>query len=255
MFYIREVFLLVPDKVSEFNEIFEELIFPMKIKSGAKIIGRWMTKGKAEVTIIWEYPNHEEYLKIEERVIKDEMYKQLQNRISNVDEFFIDTRKDYLSSFGEYTKTKPTITVSGYITNENQETLLVKTYWRADTWELPGGGVDEGETLDTALVREILEETGIQVELHGVSGVYSNGNTVSIVFRGKYAGGEPKTSKETKEVRFVKLDSSNVSHYIKRGKFIPRVIDAMTGNRAPYEAFKVRPYELLKRMEGNLERD
>ncbi|WP_413310119.1 NUDIX hydrolase [Bacillus sp. 1P10SD] len=142
------------------------------------------------------------------------------------------------------------MTVSGYITNEKEETLLVKTFWRADTWELPGGGVDSGETLDLALCREIFEETGITVKLLGVTGVYSNGSTVSIVFHGKSTGGVLQTSEETQDVRFVNLDSSNVHQYIKRGKFIPRVLDAMKGHSIPFEAFKVRPYELMKRLEG-----
>jgi 8-oxo-dGTP diphosphatase len=141
--------------------------------------------------------------------------------------------------------------VSGYITNEREETLLIQTYWRPDTWELPEGGVDEGETLDVALCREILEETGIEVLLQGVAGVYSNGSTISIIFRRISTGGQlTMTSHEIKDVRFVKLDASMVGHYIKRKKFIPRVLDALKEVCVPFESFKVRPYELVKRMDG-----
>ncbi|WP_066151040.1 NUDIX hydrolase [Halalkalibacter krulwichiae] len=157
-----------------------------------------------------------------------------------------------MTSLGEHVPQKQNIAVSGYITNDKNETLLVKTYWRSDTWELPGGGIEEGETLDIALCKEVLEETGVEVKLEGVTGIYSNGETVSIVFCGKCIGGNLKKSSETQDVRFVKLDSSNVLSYITRGKFIPRVLDAMNGSCIPYEAFKVRPYRLIKRLGGTL---
>jgi 8-oxo-dGTP diphosphatase len=88
------------------------------------------------------------------------------------------------------------------------------------------------------------------VRLHGVTGVYSNGSVVSIVFRGEYSAGNLTTSNETKEVAFVKINELNIADYIKRPKFKPRVLDAIKGDYVPYEAFKVRPYELLARFEG-----
>ncbi|MCM3571484.1 NUDIX hydrolase [Neobacillus mesonae] len=242
-----------PNKVQNFLHFFHKYMLPLNIKSGAKLIGSWVTDKCDEITVIWEYPNQDEYIKIEERVKRDDMYQQLQTKLQESGPLFIDYRRTFLTSTGNYERPKQTVTVSGYITNEKGETLLVKTYWRKDTWELPGGGVDNEETLDQALIREIFEETGIKVNLIGVSGVYSNGNTISIVFLGEAAGGALKTSEETMEVSFVKINSTNVLHYIKRGKFIPRVVDAMRGYCVPYEAFKVRPYQLLERLQGNLD--
>jgi ADP-ribose pyrophosphatase YjhB (NUDIX family) len=252
MFYRREIITVTPDKVSEFNEFFNEYLLPNQQKNGAKLIGRWVTIDQDEIIALWEYPSYEEFIKIEDRVRRDEMSKRAQTQLAKVGRLYLETRQDFLTSTGPYSPQKQFVTVSGYITNEKNEVLLVKTFWRSDTWELPGGGVDDGETLDAALCREILEETGIQVKLLGITGVYSNGSTVSVVFRGKSIGGALRTSTETKEVRFVKIDSSNVLKYIIRGKFIPRVLDAMKGDCIPYEAFSVRPYRLVERIEGNL---
>lgn len=247
MFYRRETYETHPNKVKELIKFFDDHILPVQIKNGARLVGSWVTVDKAEHIVLWEYPSKEEYIKIDKRVKNDPMY--LQAMSSEYKRLYLDYRQDFLTQTGEYHPPLQKVTVSGYITNEKNEALLVKTHWRSDTYELPGGGVDDGETLDVALYREILEETGIETELSGVTGVYSNGNTICVVFSGRIIGGELKLSDETKEVMFVKITKENVSTYIKRGKFVPRVIDAMHGKCVPHEAFKVRPYELIKRIE------
>ncbi|MFE4650997.1 NUDIX hydrolase [Streptomyces sp. NPDC056707] len=114
--------------------------------------------------------------------------------------------------------------VTAVALNEAGEVLLIhKT--DNDLWALPGGGVDVGESVADAAVRETKEETGFDVEVTGLVGLYTNPAHVmayddgevrqqfSICFTARILGGELRTSSESKEVAFVaadRLDGLNV---------------------------------------------
>jgi 8-oxo-dGTP pyrophosphatase MutT (NUDIX family) len=65
----------------------------------------------------------------------------------------------------------PSVTVA--VSDARRRLLLIQ---RADNrlWSLPGGSVDIGERVADAAVREVLEETGLEIRLAGLVGIYSD---------------------------------------------------------------------------------
>ncbi|MEU6135238.1 NUDIX domain-containing protein [Nocardioides sp. NPDC047086] len=94
------------------------------------------------------------------------------------------------------------------------EILLIQ---RSDNgkWSMPGGTMEYGESMTTCVVRETLEETGIQIECTGLVGVftdplhrieYDNGEVrqqFAIVYRADYVAGEPTRSPESPRVEWI----------------------------------------------------
>ncbi|MFC4409676.1 NUDIX hydrolase [Chungangia koreensis] len=151
---------------------------------------------------------------------------------------------------------KHIVAVSALVTNENGEVLLVKTHWRSDTWESPGGQVEEGEGLDQAVIREVLEETGITIRPIGVTGVYYNAtrHILSVVFKAKVVSGELSIQpEEIMEAGFFPVSEADIGLYITRPNMLSRTLDAMRAEVfVPYETVTVRPDQVLSRLDETI---
>jgi 8-oxo-dGTP pyrophosphatase MutT (NUDIX family) len=98
---------------------------------------------------------------------------------------------------------------------DDQGRVLLQRRTDNDLWALPGGTQDIGETLAQTVVREVLEETGITVEVLDIVGIYSNPNHVieysdgevrqqfNVCFRARPIAGELAISDESSDVRWV----------------------------------------------------
>lgn len=77
-----------------------------------------------------------------------------------------------------------------------------------DHWEPPGGVLELEETVEDGVRREVLEETGLVVEVERLTGVYKNmkRGIVSLVFRCRAVGGAAGLSVEVRECRWMTPD-------------------------------------------------
>lgn len=124
-------------------------------------------------------------------------------------------RRDYLDDPDAPAPTSVVPAAVVIVTNEQGEILLIK---RTDNGNhaLPGGGLDLGESLPETAVRETREETGLEVEITGLVGIYTNpGHLIeytsngevrqefAVVFTARPVGGELTSTDEASEVAWV----------------------------------------------------
>jgi len=99
------------------------------------------------------------------------------------------------------------VAVSALIFEEG--TVLLAHRRDIDWWNLPGGGMEVGETVEEALRREVYEETGLAVEIEQLVGVYSKPQKQEVVltFRCHVVGGVLSETEESCECRYFALST------------------------------------------------
>jgi len=107
-----------------------------------------------------------------------------------------------------YLPPKHIISAATIVVNEQNEILLIKGPRRG--WEMPGGQVEEGESLKEAAIRETKEESGIDVEILKFCGVFQNvsSSICNTLFLAKPIGGKFTTSSESIEVGYFPIEEA-----------------------------------------------
>ena len=123
-------------------------------------------------------------------------------------------------------KAQFTIGAFGIIFDEQKRVLLVhrRDY---DLWNLPGGTLEDFESPVNAVKREVREETGLEIEVSKLLGVYNkeNKNDMAFSFLCKVVSGEITLNDEADKIEYFdvnKLPSNTVP------KQVERIMDALS---------------------------
>ncbi|MGH4123789.1 MAG: NUDIX domain-containing protein [Clostridium sp.] len=142
----------------------------------------------------------------------------------------------------------------------NNDKILLNEFGGGEYYNIPGGGVEPGETVKQAVVREILEESGLNVTVHdfifaleyepnNCNFIYGKRPQISLVFRCFLNGDDkikppsipdidpdnPEMSSEAKWVQISNLEDVNyvpyiheqLMEYIKTNSFSPAFIEEL----------------------------
>jgi len=124
--------------------------------------------------------------------------------------------------------TRHSVSVAGAVVDEAGRLLAIR---RRDNgrWEPPGGVLELGEVLHDGVRREVLEETGLDVEPDALTGIYQNipRGIVAFVFRCHAIGGQLGPSIEASEVAW--LTPNEITDRMAEAYSV-RLLDALTPN-------------------------
>ncbi|MBW3576163.1 MAG: NUDIX domain-containing protein [Actinobacteria bacterium] len=120
---------------------------------------------------------------------------------------------------------KHSVSVAAAVVRDDGRVLAIQRRDNAH-WEPPGGVLELDETIEDGLRREVREETGIEIEVDGLTGVYKNMElgVVALMFRCRLADGDPAPTSEVTAVAW--LDADGVAQRMDEA-YAVRMLDAV----------------------------
>lgn len=122
------------------------------------------------------------------------------------------------------TTPKHSVSVAGIVVRDDDRILVIR---RDDNghWEAPGGVLELDESFEDGVRREVREETGLEVAVERLTGVYKNltHGIVALVYRCRPADGGTHPTAEAREVRWMTREEVRSAM---NPAFAVRVLDA-----------------------------
>ncbi|MCG0239299.1 MAG: NUDIX hydrolase [Firmicutes bacterium] len=128
------------------------------------------------------------------------------------------------------------------VVREGDRLLLVQNRWRVGThWFLPGGRLEPGESAVDAVVREVAEETGLEIAVEDLAYVQDNFNRemesqfLYLVFAGQVVGGTlrvPEDDPYVVDVRWVPVPE--VGRYVTWPAYRDPLLEYLAGRHRRY---------------------
>jgi 8-oxo-dGTP diphosphatase len=146
----------------------------------------------------------------------------------------------------------------GIIFNDDRSAVLLIKRKDVPVWILPGGGIDPGETAEEAVIREILEETGYQIQIERKCAEYTPVNKLTAftsVFICRIIKGCPALSNETSAISFYPLHQLPSSFFSIHKEWLDDALRSSTLIRKPlkgvsYKAvfsyFMKHPWQVIR---------
>jgi 8-oxo-dGTP pyrophosphatase MutT (NUDIX family) len=110
------------------------------------------------------------------------------------------------------------VVAASAVVTDDEGRILLQRRRDNDLWALPGGGMEMTDSLPGTAIREVKEETGLDVEITGLVGTYTDPRHViaytdgevrrqfNVCFTARVVGGRLEISHESTELRFVPVD-------------------------------------------------
>jgi len=129
----------------------------------------------------------------------------------------------------------PKVDVRGAVFHEDRRILLVREIADSGRWAIPGGWADVNQSPSECVIREVREESGLEVRVRKLAAVYDRArhahtpphpfHVYKLFFICDVVGGTPKAGLETSEVAF--FGENEIPEDLSVGRVLPRQIRRM----------------------------